>query len=228
VAVNPEARTSSHRRARTAHSTGRRAAWGTISRSQVIDGAAKLVATRGYEQLTIRALAADLGVAPMSLYRHVRDKNDLLDEVVDRLLAKAWQPKTSAANWQAWIADAADTLRRFLVGQPAALAVYLSHPVVSPAAITRMEAMLAVLRRGTGDEDEAGRAYAAIQTYTIGFAALEASRSRWNPDDGADQSLARQLAAFTTPRQFAVGLNYLLQGVHAQKPPDRKPRSKGK
>jgi AcrR family transcriptional regulator len=226
VAVKAEPGTSSQRRARTAHSARRRAAWGTISRGQIIDGAAKLVATRGYEQLTIRALAADLGVAPMSLYRHVRDKNDVLDEVVDRLLAKAWRPRASDANWQAWTADAADTLRRFLVNQPAALAVYLSHPVVSPAAITRMEAMLAVLRRGTGDD--AGRAYAAIQTYTIGFAALEASRSRWKPDDGADQPLAHQLASFTTPRQFAVGLNYLLQGVRAQKPPDGKPGSKTK
>ena len=46
----------------------------------------------GYEQMSIRSLADELGVAPMSLYRHVRDKDDLLDEVVDRLLAKAWRP----------------------------------------------------------------------------------------------------------------------------------------
>jgi TetR/AcrR family transcriptional regulator, tetracycline repressor protein len=195
----------------------RRAAWGTISRAQVVDAAAELVATKGYEQLTIRSLAAELGVAPMSLYRHVRDKNDVLDEVVDRLLAKAWRPKASAADWQSWIADAADTLRQFLVKQPAALAVYLSHPVVSPVAVARMEAMMAVLRRAIGDEEEAGRAYAAIQTYTIGFAALEASRSRWQPDESVAQPLARQLAAFTSPRQFAVGLNYLLHGVGSEK-----------
>jgi hypothetical protein len=97
------------------------------------------------------------------------------------------------------------------------LAVYLSHPVVSPVAVARMEAMMAVLRRAIGDEEEAGRAYAAIQTYTIGFAALEASRSRWQPDESVAQPLARQLAAFTSPRQFAVGLNYLLHGVGSEK-----------
>ena len=172
-----------------------------------------LVDTKGFEQLTIRALAAELGVAPMSLYRHVRDKDDVLDEVVDRLLATAWRPKARNANWRAWITEVADKLRRFLVAQPAALHVYLSHPVVSPAAIARMDAMMAVLRRAVGDEREAQRAYAAVQTYTIGFAALEASRSGWQAPEDSAEPLAQQIAAFTTPQQFAVGLDYLLQGV---------------
>ena len=51
----------------------------------------------------------------MSLYRHVRDKDDLLDEVVDRLLVRAWKPRADAADWRAWIAEAADKLRHFLV-----------------------------------------------------------------------------------------------------------------
>lgn len=40
------------------------------------------------DQMTIRSLATELGVAPMSLYRHVRDKDDLCDEVTDGLLAR--------------------------------------------------------------------------------------------------------------------------------------------
>ncbi len=196
-----------------AGAVGARAAWGSISRPQVIDAAAKLVSSAGAEQLTIRGLAAELGVAPMSIYRHVRDKDDVLGEVVDRLLAQVWRPAASEANARAWIAQAADTLRRFLVEQPAALHVYLSHPVASPAAIERMETMMSVLRRLTGDEDAAGHAYAALQTYTIGFAALEASRSRGKPPDEAPDPLVLRLAAYTSPQQFAIGLDYLLQGI---------------
>jgi AcrR family transcriptional regulator len=48
--------------------------------------------------MTIRSLAAELGVAPMSLYRHVRNKDDLIDEVVDRLLARAWKPGASISR----------------------------------------------------------------------------------------------------------------------------------
>jgi TetR/AcrR family transcriptional regulator, tetracycline repressor protein len=79
------------------------------------------------------------------IYRHIRDKDDLLDEVVDRLLAPAWRPTAAEDDWQAWLIEAAAKLRQFLVTQPAALHVYLSHPVVSPAAIERMNAMLDVL-----------------------------------------------------------------------------------
>jgi AcrR family transcriptional regulator len=163
--------------------------------------------------MTIRSLAARLGVAPMSLYRHIRDKDDLLDEVVDRLLAQSWRPTAAEDDWEAWVIEAAAKLRAFLVGQPAALHVYLSHPVVSPAAIERMNAMMDVLRRTGADEQSARRAYGALHTYTIGFAALEASRAGWDPDHGDTSGLAQQLAAYTTTEQFLNGLRYLLEGI---------------
>lgn len=173
----------------------------------------KAVRDGSYEQMTIRSLAAELGVAPMSLYRHVRDKDDLLDEVVGRLLTDTWRPGADESDWKAWVAEAADGLRHFLVTQPAALHVYLRHPVRSPAAVERMEAMTAVLRQATGSGEAARRAYAAVHTYTVGFAALEASRAGGEQADGATDRLAQQLAAYTTPGQFADGLRYLLEGM---------------
>ena len=166
-----------------------------------------------YEQMTIRSLADELGVAPMTLYRHVRDKDDLLDEVTDELLAKAWRPRGTRDDWRTWIAEAAKRLRDLLVNQPAALHVYLRHPVVSPTAIVRMEAMLEVLGGAEFDQSAARRAYAAIHTYTVGFAALEASRSRWASSSQSIDSTKRELAGFTTPRQFSEGLDYLLEGI---------------
>jgi TetR/AcrR family transcriptional regulator, tetracycline repressor protein len=203
---------------KTSHTLGtssprRRAAWGTISREQVVDAAVRVVAAGGYKELTMGGLAADLGVAPMSLYRHVTDKDDLLDEVVDRLLAKAWKPTASRRDWRAWIVQAADKLRRLLVSQPAALHVYLLHPVVSPAAVARMNAMMEMLRDGIGNEESARRAYASIHTYTLGFAALEAARAGWTPESDDVDALAQELAAYTSPRQFADGLRYLLDGL---------------
>lgn len=191
-----------------------RVAWGTISREQVIAEALRIVSETGYESLTVREIAGALGVAPMSLYRHVRNKDDLLDEVVDRLLASSWQPRVAESDWRRWLSEAADRLRRFLVHQPAALRVYLTHPVISPAAVARMEAMMRVLRQVTADEAAARKGYAAIHTYTIGFAALEASRAGWKPaTDRRSDPLARQLAGYTTPRQFAEGLGYLLDAI---------------
>ena len=191
----------------------RRAEWGTLSRQQVVDVATQVVRGGGYDQMTIRSLAAELGVAPMSLYGHVRSKEDLLDEVVDRLLGEVWRPDVVEDEWQTWIAEAADRLRRFLVGQPAALHVYLRRPVVSASAIARMEAMMRVLRGAGLSRAMATRAYGAIHTYTIGFSAVEASREHEVPSAEGASELARQLAAYTTPQQFAAGLSYLLGGV---------------
>jgi AcrR family transcriptional regulator len=176
-----------------------------------VDAALRVIREGGYETMTIRSLATELGVAPMSLYRHVRDKDDLLDEVVDRLLSRVWRPRCAPDDWQAWVIEAADRLRRFLVAQPAALYVYLRHPVVSPAAIARMESVMEVLNRSIGG-DAAPRAYAVLHTYTIGFAALEASRAGWTPV-GESDSLARQLAGYTTAPQFREGLRYLIEGI---------------
>jgi TetR/AcrR family tetracycline transcriptional repressor len=192
---------------------GNRAAWGTISRDQIVAAATKIVRAGAYEDMTMRSLALELGVSPMSLYRHVRDKDDILDEVVDHLLARVWRPKTIHVEWEEWITVTADKLRRFLVTQPAALHVYLRHPVVTPAAIARMNAMMDVLRNALPDDDTARRAYAAIHTYTVGFAALEFSRSRWNDSfDNADE-LVLQLATYTTREQFINGLRALIRGI---------------
>lgn len=202
----------------------RRAPWGSISREEIIQAAVGIVEAGGYEDMSIRNLAAQLGISPMALYRHIRDKDDLLDEVVDILLAQVWRPAVDEHDWQTWIIEAAARLREFLVSQPAALHVYLRHPVVSPAAVERMDAMMSILRRAGLDEATARSAYGAMHTYTIGFAALEASRSGWVPDSGDVSNLAQQLAAYTTTGLFMEGLRYLLAGIGRQVKTGRQPR----
>jgi TetR/AcrR family transcriptional regulator, tetracycline repressor protein len=184
-----------------------------MSREAIVAAAMRTVAASGYEALTIRALAAELGVSPMSLYHHVRGKDDLLDEIVDRLLAPIWRPRARRENWRSWVTEVAERLRDFLVGEPAAMHVYLRHPVVSPAAVARMTETLAVLREAGLDDDAAHKAYAALQTYTVGFAALESSRRRHRVDAASSDALETQLAAFTSPEQFREGLSLLLDGI---------------
>ena len=197
---------------------GQRAPRGTISRPQIVEAALRSLRAEGFEQLTIRSLAADLGVAPMSLYRYIRDKDDLMDEVVEELLRQNQPVPPATGTWQSRLAAAADALRQLLVKEPAALYVYLRHPVVSPTSIRRMEMMLDVLREAGFSTTAAKAAYAAIHTYTMGFAALEASRADWTPDEGTNRT-ALELAAFATPKQFASGLRYLLAGIEHDNPP---------
>jgi TetR/AcrR family transcriptional regulator, tetracycline repressor protein len=191
-----------------------RARWGTITREQLILAAKAEIEAGRYEQMTVRWLAARLGVAPMSLYRHVRDKEDLLNEVVDRMLAETWEPLGDISDPWSWLMEASDKLRVFLVEQPAALHVFLSHPVTSPASLARMQTILRVLADAGLNEQSARRIYGAVHTYTLGFAALEASRARWLSahDDIMDPDAA-WLATLTGPQQFSDGLAALLDGA---------------
>jgi TetR/AcrR family tetracycline transcriptional repressor len=223
----PETRLDDAVPSRRAERPAGRAAWGTLSREEIVRAAHRVVMAGGYQALSIRGLAGDLGVAPMSLYRHIRDKDDLLDEVVDRLLARAWRPAAGEDDWHAWLVEAASKLRAFLVEQPAALHVYLRHPVVSPAAIERMLAMMRVLRGAGLSEETAQSAYGALHTYTIGFAALEASRASWAPEVSGTSDLAKRLAAYTTTAQFTEGLRYQLEGISSKITADREERRSG-
>lgn len=199
-------------------SPGQRARRGTISRGQIVEAALRSLRTTGFEQMTIRSLAADLDVAPMSLYRYIRDKDDLMDEVVEELLTQSQPMPAAEGTWQERLTVAAEGLRRLLVDEPGALYVYLRHPVISPTAIRRMETMLAILREAGYDARSSKTAYAALQTYTVGFAALETSRAGWAPPEKASR-MVNELVAITSPKQFASGLQYLLAGIEREAGP---------
>jgi AcrR family transcriptional regulator len=194
---------------------GQRAPRGTISRGQIVEVALRSLRTSGFEQMTIRSLAADLNVAPMSLYRYIRDKDDLMDEVVEELLIQSQPMPAASGTWQARLTVSAEGLRRLLVAEPGALYVYLRHPVISATAIRRMEMMLKILREAGYDAASSKTAYAAIQTYTVGFAALETSRAGWVPPQKTSRT-AKELVAMTSPKQFASGLGYLLAGIECE------------
>jgi TetR/AcrR family tetracycline transcriptional repressor len=186
-----------------------RAEWGTISRDKLVSAALEEIRAGRYEELTIRSLAAKLGVAPMSLYRHVESRDDLLEAVTDHLLAENWRPPEHPANARLWIEAAALRLRHLLVAEPAALHTALSQPLTTPAALDRRQAMLAVMESaGVGAADQA---WAAVQTYVVGFAAIEAGRARWLAE--RDRTDPDWLADMTSDRQFAHGLESLLDGV---------------
>jgi hypothetical protein len=109
--------------------------------------------------------------------------------------------------------DAAARLRKLLVTQPAMLHVYLSHPVTSPAALDRMDSIVDVLQRAGCTPGDARRLYAVVHTYTIGFSALEASRSKWLSTNKLSDETTKHLASFTTTAQFKSGLKMILTGA---------------
>lgn len=73
--------------------------------------------------------------------------------------------------------------------------------------------MLDVLNSAGFAKTQARRVYGVIHTYTVGFAALEASRGESTGDDDRTDDVMTELARLTTPSQFKVGLHLLLDGI---------------
>lgn len=111
----------------------------------------------------------------MTLYGNVRDRHDLLEALVDRLFEPHWDPSPSLP-WREWVLRAATRLLNLLLAYPPMLELYLRRPVPTPVARARMDAMLERLESGGFPPDVAREVYAALHTYTFGFAALHATR----------------------------------------------------
>jgi len=120
-----------------------------LTRERVLAEAVALADVDGLEALSMRALADRLGVVPMALYKHVRDKEALLDGMVETVLAEV--PAAPQAPGPAWKAAARarvlDT-RRALQRHPWAWRALETRTAPSPAMLDHMEAMLRILRAG--------------------------------------------------------------------------------
>src|SRR3954465_4563616 len=89
-----------------------------LTRQRVVAEALTLIAQEGVEALTMRTLAARLGVVPGALYRHVQSKEQLQDLVVDGVLAEVDRHVNPALPWTEQIKTLAHRLRTVLEAHP--------------------------------------------------------------------------------------------------------------
>jgi TetR/AcrR family transcriptional regulator, tetracycline repressor protein len=171
------------REERTGTGTPRRR---TLSRELIIETAIDFVDKRGLTALTMRRLGKQLGVEAMSLYRYVNGREDLLEGVVDRMVAELHRRPDDEQlqptnGWQAylqWLAHAVRALAR-------------EHPNVFPLIATRHPAapwirpplrslrvvedfLITLISRGFSDA-RAVMAYRAFSSFLLGYLLLEAT-----------------------------------------------------
>jgi AcrR family transcriptional regulator len=102
---------------------GGRQGEGPLSRDQVLDAAMEIVRADGADRLTIRGLAAKLGVAVTAIYWHVGDKQALLDGLVDRIIKQIGEISVGGRGPEARLVSAGRSLRRSLLDQADLVAV---------------------------------------------------------------------------------------------------------
>lgn len=99
-----------------------------LSRDNAVAAAIHLLDRRGPAALTMRGLAREMGVPLMSLYRHVRSRDDLEAAIVDHLLAGI-PPQPRTASWDRAIRNWAKAYRAMVREHPNAAPMLASRPV---------------------------------------------------------------------------------------------------
>src|SRR5215218_294925 len=107
------------------NATGRRPR-NSLTVESIID-AAESVAIEGFDGLTIRAVASELGASPMALYRYFATKDELVDALLDRVLGRFEEP-AATDDWFADLHTFARNHYAMLASQPWAITPLVSHP----------------------------------------------------------------------------------------------------
>lgn len=203
----------------------------------IVTTALRLMDEQGPAALTMRRLAGALGVSPMGLYRHVDDKDDLLDQVLGAVVDRFQPPALPDARWEEQVTGFFEALRRLLLEHPGVASLVADRVPRSTAWFRVVEQALGLVRAGGFEGEDAVSAFTALLLYTLGFVMWERpqagrpSSSDWarlrlarlltlSPDELPNVvELAPHLVTRATPEQFAWGLDRLIAGLRAGMPP---------
>jgi len=216
-----------------------------LTRERVVAEALTVIAEDGVQALTMRTLAARLGVVPGALYRHVRNKEQLQDLVLDGVLAEVDYGVDPSMPWGERIKLLAHRLRTVLEDHPGVAGLLKTRDPLGPHSLALAEAFLAPLHAAGFPDREAGLAFFLVVDYTVGFA-VSSPRTSVNEQRVRDAAIRSQLHEFfrslpperfpalvalgehvwldNRDERFTAGLDVLADGLEqARRSPRRRP-----
>jgi AcrR family transcriptional regulator len=217
-----------------------------LTRERVVAEALTVIAQDGVQALTMRTLAARLGVVPGALYHHVGNKQQLHDLVLDGVLAEVDFTVDPSLPWTERLKVLAHRLRQVLERHPGIAGILKTRDPLGPHSLALAEAFLAPLQAAGFGDREAGLAFFLLVDYTIGFA-VSSSRTSENEQRVRDPAVRTQLHEFfrslppdrfpalvalgehvwldNRDERFTAGLDVLIDGLeHARRSPHRPAR----
>lgn len=139
-----------------------------LSRDQVLQSAVALADQIGIEALSMRKLADELGVVPMALYKHVANKDELLDGMVDLIVAEI-DPPVPGSDWKGAVRQRILSARRSLHRHPWAPGVIESRTNPTPAVLAYMDSMIGTFLSGGFSASLTHHAMHAVGSRLYGF-----------------------------------------------------------
>jgi AcrR family transcriptional regulator len=167
-----------------------------LNRARVCQEALALVDDEGLEALSMRRLGARLGVEAMSLYRHVRDKADLINALHGAVIGEL-RPTHTGDDWRALLGGSCRALRTALLRHPNLVPLFVTAPMRAPDAWATVDQVRAALIAEGFDAEAAQRGIEVVGMFTLGHVLFETRAGK------------RKEAT------FRLGLESLLDGVAA-------------
>jgi AcrR family transcriptional regulator len=166
-----------------------------LTRERVIAEALSAIAQDGVHALTMRRLAARLGVVPGALYHHVRNKQQLQDLLLDSVLAEVDVHLDPALGWAEQLKALAHRLRQVLEAHPGVAGILKTRDPLGPHSLALAEAFLGPLQAAGFADRQAGLAFFVLVDYTIGFA-VSSPPTSVNEQRVRDPAIRAQLHQF--------------------------------
>jgi AcrR family transcriptional regulator len=176
---------------------------GSLSPELILD-AAEAVVARGFDALTMRAVAARLDAVPMALYNHFATKEELVDALLDRVLSR-FSPAPPSGDWIEDLRAFARAHRRLLAQHAWAVAPLFTQPNPGLGAVRIGEHVLGILDRGGVSKDRSVAVFSGLIALNYGWASFTAARDLDPGGPSHDVSaMLRQLPPAMFPLTVAV------------------------
>jgi len=209
----------------------------SLSRDRVLDAALLLADAHGVEALTMRRLAAELGVEAMTIYYHVPNKEAILDALAERVMAEIEMPEPGT-EWSAALRSIALSAYDVLDRHRWAPRVMLARRAPGPMRLRHMDTILAILADAAFPPTVADHAYHALEGHIMGFTLWELGMNLGTREDlqALGRAFLAELPTETYPsvaahiehhlapprsddqHSFAFALDLLLDGLARLRP----------
>ncbi|MFC0550146.1 TetR/AcrR family transcriptional regulator [Planotetraspora thailandica] len=220
-----------------------------LTRERIVDAAFVVLDREGLDKLSMRQVAAELGVAVSALYAHVEGKDELFELMYARLFDHAELPDPDPDNWQEQIKDYARAGRQRLLRHRDMARISMAHAPFTADLLPHVEKLFAVLRAGGLPDKVMAIAGDLLSTYMEGFT-LEESMWQERLNDaswkqvGAEirdyfsslpperfpnmVALADLLVGESNDYRFELGLDIILRGLatYAEEDPGKSSRDR--
>jgi AcrR family transcriptional regulator len=210
-----------------------------LSKARVLQAAVARADEAGLDAFSMRGLAQELGVVPMALYKHVANKDELLDGMVDIVFSEIEAP-SGDLDWRSAMRRRALSTREALNRHTWAIGLMESrHP--GPANLRNHNAVMGCLREAGFSFETAIHAYSVQDAYIYGFALQEQDLGFETPESAGEaaQSRAQTIGApgdypylvevatrlpetgYDNAIEFSWGLDLILDGLDRSLGPER-------